>query len=85
MKKVQFTKSAYTDFEYWKAKDPKVHSKIIHLLKDIQVSPFVGLGKPEALKYSLKDCWSRRINREHRLVYKVSGQLISVISCHYHY
>lgn len=85
MRKIQFTKSAYADFEYWRTKDPKIHSKIIRLLQYIQMSPFEGIGKPEALKYSLKGSWSRRINREHRLVYRVSKELISIISCRYHY
>lgn len=85
MRKIQFTKSAYADFEYWRDKDPKIYSKIIRLLQDIQVSHFEGIGKPEALKYSLKGFWSRRINREHRLVYKVGKEIISVISCRYHY
>ena len=85
MKKIQFTKSAYADFEYWKKKDPKVYAKIIRLLKDIQATPFEGTGKPEALKYSLKGCWFRRITREKRFVYKVSKKFIYIISCRYHY
>lgn len=85
MKTVRFTKSAHADFEYWKKENPKLHTKIIELLKAIQKDPFKGIGKPEALKHSLKGNWSRRINREHRLVYKIDKKTIWVVSCRYHY
>ena len=54
-------------------------------MKDIQRTPFEGKGKPEPLKYDLAGYWSRRIDREHRLVYQVSGNDILIYSCRYHY
>jgi toxin YoeB len=63
----------------------KKYSKIITLIKDINRNSFVGLGKPEALKHQLKGYWSRRINDEHRLVYKVTEASIVIASCKYHY
>jgi toxin YoeB len=59
--------------------------KVNELIKDIQRTPYKGLGKPEALKYDLSGYWSRRIDREHRLVYQVIGEDILIYSCRYHY
>ncbi len=63
----------------------KVDAKIVSLIKDVQREPFSGLGKPEALKHELSGLWSRRITKEHRLVYSVSDQEIVIISCKFHY
>ncbi|NEQ34864.1 MAG: Txe/YoeB family addiction module toxin [Okeania sp. SIO3I5] len=65
--------------------DKKIHQKIVALIKDIDRSSFSGLGKPEPLKYELSGYWSRRINDEHRLVYKVTDYEIIIIACKYHY
>ncbi len=65
--------------------DKKVDAKIVSLIKDVQREPFSGLGKPEALKHELSGLWSRRITKEHRLVYSVSDQEIVIISCKFHY
>lgn len=65
--------------------DRKICRKIVELIKDIDRNPFKGLGKPEALKHDLSGYWSRRINREHRLVYKVTNEEIVILSCKYHY
>jgi len=59
--------------------------KINELLRDVKRSPFEGVGKPEPLRYELQGCWSRRINDEHRLVYKVEHNAIAIVSCRYHY
>lgn len=59
--------------------------RIRQLLEDIQNNPFQGIGKPEALKYNLSGKWSRRINQEHRLVYKVENDIITVYSLRFHY
>jgi len=87
---IESTKNAWEDFEYWIETDPEVVTKIKELLRSIRSNPFKGLGKPEPLKYGLKGYWSRRINQEHRLVYKVSGkkgenQKCSIIQCRFHY
>lgn len=82
---IQFTRSAMKDLEYWQKHSPdKVH-KIKSLLANIIETPFTGLGKPEPLLLDLSGYWSRRIDKEHRLVYQVSDSGILVISCRYHY
>ncbi|TDG36726.1 Txe/YoeB family addiction module toxin [Pedobacter changchengzhani] len=88
--KIEFTPEAWEDFEYWIDNDENTEKKIRELLKEITRTPFQGIGKPEALKHSLKGFWSRRINGEHRLVYQISGtkgtdQKCSVIQCRFHY
>jgi toxin YoeB len=84
-KQVIFEASAFEDFSNWAVQDKKVYAKIVSLINDIERSPFRGLGKPEPLRYELAGFWSRRINREHRLVYKVTDTAIIVASCKYHY
>lgn len=80
-----FSKNAWEDYTSWLTEDKKMLKKINDLIKDIQRTPFEGRGKPEPLKYELSGYWSRRIDREHRLVYQVSGSEILVYSCKYHY
>jgi len=85
VKQIAFEDTAFSDFTNWAKDDKKVYKRIISLIKDINRSPFVGLGKPEALKYEFSGYWSRRITDEHRLVYKVTEASIIVASCKYHY
>jgi toxin YoeB len=85
MKQVVFEGMAFSDFTNWAIDDKKIYQKIITLIKDIERSPFVGLGKPEALKHSFSGYWSRRITDEHRLVYKVTDTSVIIASCKYHY
>lgn len=82
---ISFTSDAYKDYQNWKKEDKKIFSKIGSLIKDIKCSPFQGLGKPEPLKHNLSGYWSRRITREHRLVYKVKKDTIFIASCKFHY
>jgi toxin YoeB len=84
-RKIVFEASAFEDFTEWAKLDKKIYKKIVELIKDIDRSPFLGLGKPELLKYELSGFWSRRINDEHRLVYKVTDTEVVIISCKYHY
>lgn len=84
-RKIVFESSAFADFNDWVKLDKKIHRKIIELIEDINRHPFQGLGKPEALKHDLSGYWSRRIDREHRLVYKVTNEEIIILSCKYHY
>lgn len=84
-KRIVFESSAFADFNDWVKLDKKIHRKIVELTKDINRHPFQGLGKPEALKHDLSGYWSRRIDREHRLVYKVTNEEIIILSCKYHY
>ena len=84
-RQIVFDASAFEDFNQWASGNKKIYRKIINLIKDIDRSPFSGLGKPEPLKYELQGYWSRRIDDEHRLVYKVTDEAIVIISCRYHY
>lgn len=85
MRTISFYKQAFEDFTNWAAIDKNIFEKIVLLIKEIKKDPFSGLGKPEPLKHELKGYWSRRINSEHRLVYKVTDESIIIISCKYHY
>lgn len=85
MRDVAFTPLAHSQLEQWKTDNKKTYSRIEHLIDSIQENPYTGIGKPEPLKYELKGYWSRRITKEHRLVYKITHDAIIVISCKYHY
>ncbi|MCK9994220.1 MAG: toxin YoeB [Alphaproteobacteria bacterium] len=73
------------DYLYWQAMDRQVLKRINALIKDIQRSPHEGLGNPEPLRHNWSGYWSRRIDREHRLVYKATGEMIIIVQCRYHY
>ena len=73
------------DLRYWIETDRRKALKIVDLIESIVTTPFSGLGKPEPLKFELAGCWSRRIDQEHRLVYKVERDAIIVLACRYHY
>ena len=81
----KFTPEAHKDYLEFKEQNPKIAERIGELIKDIRNTPFSGIGKPEPLKYNLNGCWSRRITQQHRLVYRVSGGVLEIISCKYHY
>ena len=74
--KVSFSKIAWDDYLYWQKVDKKIIKKINALIKEIQRHPFEGSGKPEALKFDLAGLWFRRIDREHRLVYKIENDSV---------
>ncbi|MCA0445565.1 MAG: Txe/YoeB family addiction module toxin [Bacteroidetes bacterium] len=82
---ITFSLNAWEDYISWQTEDKKMLKKINELIKDIQLHPFEGIGKPEPLKYDLAGYWSRRIDREHRLVYQVEGKELLIYSCKYHY
>jgi toxin YoeB len=83
--KLEFDPNALEDLRYWSKKDGAKARKILRLLDEISRTPFAGMGKPEPLKHALSGCWSRRIDREHRLVYRVEKETVHVLSCRYHY
>ena len=76
---------AWEDYLYWQKNDKSVLKKINALIKESICTPFEGTGKPEALKENLAGFWSRRINLEHRLVYKAEDRAIYILQCRYHY
>ena len=80
-----FSDHAWDDYQYWLKRDKKVLRRINALIKDILRSPFDGMGKPEPLKHALSGYWSRRINEEHRIVYKVADDAVYVAQLRYHY
>lgn len=82
---ITFTDAAYKDYLYWKRHDRKKYERINILCRSILEKPHEGVGKPEPLLYDLQGCWSRRIDKTHRLVYKVMKGKIIVISCRFHY
>ncbi len=80
-----FAPQAWEDYLYWQRNDAQVMARINSLIKEIMRSPHQGIGKPEPLKYALQGFWSRRINTEHRIVYKVIGKDILIAQLRYHY
>ena len=83
--RIVFMSDAWEDYLYWQQNDRATLKKINGLIKESMRTPFEGTGKPEALKENLKGFWSRRINLEHRLVYKVEDDAIYILQCRYHY
>ena len=83
--RLEFEDEAWEDIEYWKRVDKKKLTKILALIASTQVSPFTGIGKPEALKYEISGAWSRRIDKANRLVYKVENGVLKILQCRYHY
>jgi toxin YoeB len=83
--KYTFVDNSWEDYLYWQNTNKKILKKINLLLKDISRSSYSGLGKPEPLKHDLTGFWSRRIDDEHRLVYKVTEDQILIHMCRNHY
>ncbi len=84
MRQIAFSPEAFREYNEW-FQQPEVIDKIKILVRDIDRDPFRGLGKPEPLKGNWKGYWSRRIDHEHRLVYKVSETQITIVKCKGHY
>ncbi|HEX9872100.1 MAG TPA: Txe/YoeB family addiction module toxin [Candidatus Tectomicrobia bacterium] len=83
--KLIFSEHAWEDYLYWQRTDREILQRINTLIRDIQRAPFEGIGKPEPLKHGLSGYWSRRINDEHRLVYKVEADSLFIAQLRYHY
>ena len=83
--KLTFSSKAWENYLYWQKTDQSMITRINRLIKNIQREPYTGIGKPEPLKHSLAGYWSRRINDEHRIVYKVLGDQIFIAQLRYHY
>lgn len=86
---IEFTPKAWEELNHWIQYDAAKVEKINELIRSIKQNPFKGMGSPEPLRHSLKGFWSRRIDSEHRLVYRVVGikdeQKIQIVQCRYHY
>ena len=80
-----FVDESWEDYLYWQSTDKKMLLKINSLLKEISRNLFSGIGKPEPLNHKYKGFWSRRIDGEHRLIYKVAGDDILIAKCRFHY
>lgn len=85
MRKILFDGVCFEDFTEWSQRDRKIFKKICDLIREITRDPFQGKGKPEPLRHSLKGYWSRRITKEHGLIYKVTDDEIIILSCINHY
>ena len=80
-----WTDDAWNDYLYWSTQDKKTLKRINQLLKDIDRNSFDGIGKPEPLKYELQGFWSRRIDDNNRLIYKIEDDNIIILHCRGHY
>lgn len=83
--KLIFSEGAWEDYLFWQKTDKKILLRINLLIKEICRTPYEGIGKPEPLKHALAGYWSRRINDEHRIVYKVEGESLFIAQLRYHY
>ena len=83
--KLIFSDHAWDDYLFWQKTNKKILHRINTLIKETKRNPFEGPGKPEPLKHALSGYWSRRINEEHRFVYKVTGDSIHIAQLRYHY
>jgi len=82
---LDITGQAKEDIAYWNKQDNNIAQRIFQLIENALETPFSGIGKPEPLKHSLQGYWSHRISSEHRLVYKVMGDTLVIVSCRFHY
>ncbi len=82
---LEFSVTAMRDYQYWKANHPNKARKIRLILEDVLKTPFTGIGKPEPLLFDMHGYWSRRIDKKNRLLYKVEGDRVIIMSCRYHY
>ena len=83
--KLIFAELAWQDYLYWQTQDKQMLQRINKLIQEIQREPFAGIGKPEPLKHALRGFWSRRINDEHRIVYKIDNDRLLIAQLRYHY
>lgn len=83
--KVLFLPDAFEQYVHWQERDRAMLGKLNRLIRECQRHPFEGTGKPEPLRGDYSGFWSRRIDREHRLVYRVEGDALIIVQCRYHY
>ncbi len=85
MLNLEFTSEAWEEYQYWQTQDKKKLKRINKLIKDCLRNPSEGIGKPEPLKYSLEQCWSRRIDDTNRLIYFFDNSTLLILQQRYHY
>lgn len=85
MRILQFDEDALEDLEYWVETDRKKTLRLLRIFRESLKDPFGGIGKPEPLKRELAGCWSKRLDDEHRVVYRVFDDRIEILSCRHHY
>ena len=83
--KLIFADEAWEDYLYWQKQDTKMLERINKLITEVKREPFAGVGKPEPLRHALSGFWSRRINDEHRMVYKIEGGALLIAQLRFHY
>jgi len=83
--KLSWADKAWEDYLHWQQTDKKILKRINRLIKDIQRKPFEGIGDPEPLRFNWAGYWSRRINKEHRFVYRIKDNELLVAQCRFHY
>ena len=83
--KYVFTSLSWDDYLFWQKNDKNKVKRINELLKDIARNPYEGIGKPEALKFNYAGFWSRRIDEEHRLIFRIVDDEIQIAKCRFHY
>lgn len=83
--KLIFAEQAWADYQYWQKQDKRTLERINKLIQEVMRHPTDGIGKPEPLKHALAGWWSRRINDEHRMVYKIEGNALWIAQLRYHY
>ena len=83
--KLIWAENAWDDYLFWQEQDKTILQRVNTLIKAIKRDPFKGIGDPEPLRHNWRGYWSRRITREHRLVYKVETDALLIAQCRYHY
>jgi toxin YoeB len=80
-----FMSPAWEDYLFWQKTDKKILKRVNELIRQCQRTPYEGIGKPEPLRGNLSGWWSRRIDQEHRLVYRFEENKIYILQCRKHY
>ena len=82
---LEFKEQAFEDLQYWVQMNPKIAKRLLRLIEETKLNPFTGTGKPEPLKGELAGWWSKRIDQEHRLIYRVEGNSLIIAQAKGHY
>ena len=83
--RLEFEARAFEDLQHWVQFQPKLAKRILRMIDETRKDPFGGIGIPEPLKGDLSGCWSKRIDNEHRLVYKATADALIILQCRFHY